>query len=482
MIPNRLVFVSLKTGLSLLALLTALPLPAQAPQSSVEPAPVGYTGQETPDEPEVTWAPAAATNFTAANRPTSHPLDTIVIHDIEGTAVGAVNWFQNSKAKVSAHYVVDAVEGKVWQQVLEKDIGWHAGNWAFNSRSIGIEHEGYAYRPGFYTPTLYEASARLVRDISKRNHISRDRQHIIAHAEVPHPREAGKFGGAAAHTDPGPYWDWDYFMTLVRNDGFVDSIMQPPGPLVLHPGEKVEVRATITNTGDDAWPANPTLKNNPQAQERGPVYLGIAGQKDSLFFGTGWVSPRIAAAPQQTEIAPKANAAFALTLTAPPALGAVSETFRLVKVPVAPRVPVPFGPTFTITAQIIPWDIVWDAAHAGFTALYWNRNIVSGRPIFWQKNPETPAIWQGTLPIPGEWEIYARWTDGPARTGAASYEVITAEGPVLVSANQREKGGDWVKLGRFNLPDPKAVKVSLQTDGKGIVIADALRFVGPFPK
>ncbi len=481
MMPKHLVFSSLKTGFALLILLAAIPLPAQAPQPP-EPVPAGYTGQETPDEAGVTWAPAAATNFTVAERPRSHPMDTIVIHDIEGSAMGAVNWFQNPKARVSAHYVVDAVDGKVWQQVLEKDIGWHAGNWDVNTRSVGIEHEGYAYRPGFYTPTLYEASARLVRDIGRRHNIPLDRQHIIGHAEVPNPREAGKFGGAGGHTDPGPYWDWDYFMTLVRNDARLEDVTEPVGGLLLHPGEKVEIRTAFTNTGEDAWPANPTMRRNPAAQEKGPVYLGVSRQNYSPFFGAGWVSPRIAAPPREMEILPNGTATFTLSLTAPLASGSVSETFRLVKVPISPRIPVPFGPTFTITARIEPWDIIWDAAHAGFTALYWYRNTVNGRPIFWQKAPENPASWQGALPVAGEWEIYARWTTGPARTGAASYEVITGEGPVSIPINQREQGGTWVKLGRFPLADAKAVKVSLQTDGKGIVIADALRFVGPFPK
>ena len=28
--------------------------------------------------------------------------------------------------------------------VAEQDIAWHAGNWDYNTRAIGIEHEGYA--------------------------------------------------------------------------------------------------------------------------------------------------------------------------------------------------------------------------------------------------------------------------------------------------------------------------------------------------
>src|SRR5688500_4001468 len=91
--------------------------------------------REQPDEPNAVWAPAAATNFQAANRPVDRPIDMVVIHDIEGTAEGCVRWFQNPMARVSAHYVIGGT-GKIWQQVKERDIAWHAGNSDVNGRSI----------------------------------------------------------------------------------------------------------------------------------------------------------------------------------------------------------------------------------------------------------------------------------------------------------------------------------------------------------
>ena len=39
----------------------------------------------------------------------------------------------------------------------EADIAWHAGNWTYNTRSIGIEHEGYVGESGWFTDAMYRA-------------------------------------------------------------------------------------------------------------------------------------------------------------------------------------------------------------------------------------------------------------------------------------------------------------------------------------
>src|SRR5687768_10708127 len=138
------------------------PTPPVVPVPAPTPAPVPVQ-TETPDFPGATWAPAASVNFRRADRPTSRPIDMVVIHDIEGSATSAVNWFQNPQARASSHYVISGETGQIWQMVKERDIAYHAGDSETNGRSVGIEHQGFAYRPGFYDTTLYEASARLVR-------------------------------------------------------------------------------------------------------------------------------------------------------------------------------------------------------------------------------------------------------------------------------------------------------------------------------
>ncbi|GAB3140646.1 hypothetical protein GCM10027258_22030 [Amycolatopsis stemonae] len=59
---------------------------------------------------------------------------------------------------------------------------------------------------------MYRASADLVRHLAAKYHIPLDRQHILGHEDVSRERTANF---AAAHWDPGPYWDWNHYMDLL---------------------------------------------------------------------------------------------------------------------------------------------------------------------------------------------------------------------------------------------------------------------------
>src|SRR5207249_494630 len=111
----------------------------------------------------------------------------------------------------TAHYVI-GYDGSITQMMREHDIAWHAGNWDYNTRAIGIEHAGFASQ-NLYTTAEYNASAALAASICSRYGVPLDRNHVIAHAEVPDPDNPGQFGGVDHHTDPGPYWNWSYYMT-----------------------------------------------------------------------------------------------------------------------------------------------------------------------------------------------------------------------------------------------------------------------------
>src|SRR5712692_9527441 len=122
----------------------------------------------TGDYPYAAWVPADPSNFTVSNRPRRYPVDMIIIHDIEGAAGDAIATFQTPGVAKSAHYVVSG-DGAITQMVLEKDIAWHAGNWDYNTRAIGIEHEGFASGdPYGYTAIEYNVSAQLAASICSR--------------------------------------------------------------------------------------------------------------------------------------------------------------------------------------------------------------------------------------------------------------------------------------------------------------------------
>lgn len=171
------------------------------------------------------WVPADPSNYSAADRAHDYPIDMIVIHDIEGSYGSAIQEFQTPNYAASAHYVV-SYGGDVTQMVREKDIAWHAGNWDYNTRAIGIEHEGFAWTPGLYTPAEYSASAMIAASICSRWGVQLDRTHVIGHNEVPDPNNPGLYGGSDHHTDPGPYWDWNSYMQQAQNDA--KSLPSPP--------------------------------------------------------------------------------------------------------------------------------------------------------------------------------------------------------------------------------------------------------------
>lgn len=158
------------------------------------------------DHPTAEWQPASGSNYTRSSRPTAYPVDHVVIHVTQETYADTLAIFQNPQKRVSAHYVVRSSDGHLAQCVREADIAWHAGNWDHNTRSVGIEHEGWVDRPAYFTDALYESSAALTAAICARYGIPKDRAHIIGHHEVP----------GSDHTDPGPLWDWSRYIRLVN--------------------------------------------------------------------------------------------------------------------------------------------------------------------------------------------------------------------------------------------------------------------------
>jgi hypothetical protein len=179
-----------------------------------------------PAKPPVIWEPAAPGNYEATN---GRAISMIVIHKAEGYDAAA--YFANPAAGVSAHYSV-LESGAIHQSVADKDIAYHAGNWPYNVMSIGIEHDGFAAQADT-TDAEYNASAQLVASLCATYGIPIDRQHIIGHNEVPDPNHPGEFGGVDHHTCPGPNWDWNRYMALVRAaSGGQGPSGPPPGAAI----------------------------------------------------------------------------------------------------------------------------------------------------------------------------------------------------------------------------------------------------------
>src|SRR6202165_863962 len=151
--------------------------------------------------PPIQYVPTARSNYDAGR---TAGITTIVIHETDGTWLSATHWFQHPRSHVSAHYLVRAWDGGIMQFVAEGDTAYQAR--AANPWSIGIEHE-YSPRHAIpHTIAQYRSSALLVCAIARRYGIPTDRAHIIGHNEVP----------GTDHSDPGPTWNWSYYMSLVN--------------------------------------------------------------------------------------------------------------------------------------------------------------------------------------------------------------------------------------------------------------------------
>ncbi|HEX6290734.1 MAG TPA: peptidoglycan recognition family protein [Herpetosiphonaceae bacterium] len=184
-----------------------------------------YTGADCPNGLACRIMPAAYVlnnpknlsdygNYDLADREADGlDIQYIVIHDTETPYVPTIRLFQNPRAYVSSHYVLRASDGQITQMVDNKNVAWTAGNWYINSHSINFEHEGYAIEGAtWYSERMYQQSARLVRYLAQKYDIPLDRAHIIGHDDVPgmtRSRQAGM------HWDPGPFWDWAHYMTLM---------------------------------------------------------------------------------------------------------------------------------------------------------------------------------------------------------------------------------------------------------------------------
>jgi len=185
--------------------------------------------------PVVKCCPASTNNYRLNTR-SADEIHYIVIHTVQGSLKSAVNTFSSSNLGYprSAHYTIGK-SGEVIKSVPARKVAWHAGtsppgsggkheSQVLNGNSIGIEHAGFVDDPNFPTESQYRASAALTRYLCELYDIPIDREHIVGHEEI-----------KSTKGDPGPNWDWDYYLNLVKHgtreteekDGVTTEVPQP---------------------------------------------------------------------------------------------------------------------------------------------------------------------------------------------------------------------------------------------------------------
>jgi N-acetyl-anhydromuramyl-L-alanine amidase AmpD len=181
------------------------------------------------------WNPALSCNYSVGRGGTA--ISAVTIHDIEGTYAGAISWFQNCSASVSAHYVLRSSDGQITQMVSEANKAWHVGS--ENPYTIGLEHEGYASTGSWYTTAMYNSSAALVRDICASGY-GIDPLRCYYGPGCSGGYTSCEEGGCIrikghqmfpmqTHSDPGPYWDWYYYYEQINNSTPVTSLTGSSG-------------------------------------------------------------------------------------------------------------------------------------------------------------------------------------------------------------------------------------------------------------
>jgi N-acetyl-anhydromuramoyl-L-alanine amidase len=171
-------------------------------------------------------------NFDA--RPLSADADLLVIHNISlppgqfggpfiadlfGNCLDcdAHPYFDQLRTlRVSAHFLI-LRDGSLVQFVSANDRAWHAGASSFEGRercndfSIGIELEGSDFVP--FDERQYRTLADLTVVLQQRYHL----RAVAGHEHIAPGRK----------TDPGPFFDWDAYRSLVKQGEGAESDSLP---------------------------------------------------------------------------------------------------------------------------------------------------------------------------------------------------------------------------------------------------------------
>ena len=140
-------------------------------------------------------------------------VDQVILHDMEGSFAGSVEWFDETASHVSAHYGIRD-DGQTIALVVDPlNRAWHAC--AYNSRSVGIEMAGYS-KNGFSAAERL-AAARLVAHLCHRFAIPI--QHARGGVGPGIESHWGLGAAGGGHSDPSTVAGWmDDFIALVKQE------------------------------------------------------------------------------------------------------------------------------------------------------------------------------------------------------------------------------------------------------------------------
>jgi len=130
--------------------------------------------------------------------------------------------------------------------VFETDTAFHAGNFAYSQRSVGIELDPVT-NPA-YTQAQYSAVAGLSCQIAARHGFPPNREHVLGHSQV-----------NPVKSDPGPTWQWPHFLWLASPcaqpsaQTLKASVVSPAPDPTAAAGRVGDLSVVLRNDGSKAW-------------------------------------------------------------------------------------------------------------------------------------------------------------------------------------------------------------------------------------
>jgi hypothetical protein len=137
-----------------------------------------------------------------------------------GTALSNINfWKSGDGDPSSAHYIIDS--GNIYQTVDDNNVAYHAGQYSYNKQSIGIEIVATASVSGTISSAELVACADLTRWLCQTYNIPTTHPAGNDNNADSYMLPAGIIGhdqiSLSGKTDPGPYFDWSSFISLVTS-------------------------------------------------------------------------------------------------------------------------------------------------------------------------------------------------------------------------------------------------------------------------
>lgn len=167
----------------------ALPLAQSGPDMDAGRKPVDtILIHHTTEEPDIRLSKLSAIGLVRQYA-LQYLADDVLDERVRGTPIWSGHFRQGQMVFFAYHWLIRP-DGSVERLLADSSIGWHAGNWEINTRSIGLAFSG-DYEESAPPAAQIEAAARLIRSYYPQ--VVRER--IFGHSEI-----------AAGTTCPGAHF------------------------------------------------------------------------------------------------------------------------------------------------------------------------------------------------------------------------------------------------------------------------------------